>query len=132
MGSRFDDFYAGIQQQVRFVRMIPADIFEAQQGQVRLSYQDPNSKQPQEELFDLVALAVGLMPAAGTREIIRTLQLDDHLAQFPQEQEEASAPLPPGLFMTGTVLGPMGIAASVAHAAKTADRIWDYLNRNHQ
>jgi len=126
-GAGFDAYYRRIQEQIRLVRMIPADIFEAESGQVRLSYQDPESKEPQEELFDVVALAVGLTPAPGTREIVQLLQMDDGLAQFPLEQPGQKHALPPGVFMAGTAGGPMGIAASVADAADTARKVCLFL-----
>ena len=129
-GGQFQQQYRQIQEEIRLVRMIPADIFEAEAGQVRLGYQDPVSKEARDELFDLVVLAVGLTPGTGTADVMGMLQMGDEWARFPRENDAHPGTLPAGVFMVGTARGPMGIAASVADGNATAADVAAYLEQD--
>ena len=110
---------------IRFRRCIPGDIFELDDGRLRVTFSDTYSHDDDEEVFDLVSLAVGLCPAAS-------ISIDDPLVGLALS-EDGFIDLPEtaeGIFAAGTATGPMGIEESVASADRAAWSAIEYLNPN--
>lgn len=122
-GRDFDDVYRAIQEQMRLIRAIPGDIYENEHGDLKVTYQESDSGESIREDFDLVVLSVGLMPGEGTQQAAGLLKL-----QTADWENPFGAPaIPEGVFMAGTVGGPMGIADSVADAGRAALEVSGYL-----
>jgi heterodisulfide reductase subunit A len=122
-GRDFDEVHRAVQEEMRLVRAIPGDIYENDQGDLKVTYQDSASGESIKEDFDLVVLSVGLMPAEGTQQVAGLLKLQT--ADW--ENPFGAAVIPEGVFMAGTVAGPMGIADSVADAGRAALEVSGYL-----
>ncbi len=122
-GRDFDNVYQAIQEEMRLIRAIPGDIYENEGGGLKVAYQDIDSGESIKEDFDMVVLSVGLTPSEGTQHIAGLLKLQT--ADWENPLGEAA--VPEGVFMAGTVAGPMGIADSVADAGRAALEVSRYL-----
>ena len=122
-GRDFDSVYQQVREEMRLVRAIPADIYENEGGGLKVVHQDVASGESFKEDFDLVVLSVGLTPAEGTQQVAGLLQL--RTADW--ENPFGEAVVPEGVFLAGTVAGPMGIADSVADAGRAALDVCGYL-----
>ncbi len=123
-GRDFDSVHRRIQEEMRLVRAIPGDIYENEDGGLKVVHQDVDSGESVKEDFDLVVLSVGLTPAEGTQEVAGLLQL--RTADW--ENPFGEAVVPEGVFLAGAVAGPMGIADSVADAGRAALEVRGYLD----
>lgn len=121
-GKDFDQFYSTAQNHIRFVRAIPGDMFEQPDGSLKVICMDHQSRQPREEIFDLVVLSIGLTPCAETPDISEQLGLPLADTGFVEPSGAGE-----GVFAAGTVKGPMTIAETVADAGNTAWNIIKYL-----
>jgi len=115
-GSDFDTFMDRARSEMTFVRMIPGDIFSTPEQDLRLHYFDTQTQSEKEDLFDLVVLSAGIIPNPENIEMIQEWGLP-----LGQEGFISSDPslVEKGVFIAGTVHGPMGIAETIAHADGT-------------
>jgi heterodisulfide reductase subunit A2 len=127
-GRDFDQFYGKIQEDVRFIRAIPGDIYPAAEDQLRVTFLDPASSASVQAEFDLVVLSVGMTPCAGLAQTAAMLQLP--LAETGFAKQGGTGGLTPGkgIFTAGAVTGPMSIAESIASAGKAAFDVAKYLD----
>jgi len=123
-GRDFENVYRSIREEMRLGRAIPGDIYENEAGGLKVVHQDAASGESIKEDFDLVVLSVGLTPAEGTQQVAGLLQL--RTADW--ENPFGEAAVPEGVFLAGTVAGPMGIADSVADAGRAALEVCGYLD----
>jgi heterodisulfide reductase subunit A len=120
-GRDFESFYRQCRQELRFVRAIPSEAFEAEDARVRLIFSESALHPSVEEVFDLVVLSTGMVPAAELGTIAGRLGL--RLAPSGFAADDAAN----GVFTAGAVRGPMTIADSVADARASAARVLAYL-----
>jgi len=122
-GRDFDRFHEHSRQSLRFVRAVPIEAFEVENAGIRLGYTEGALKPFVEEVFDLVVLSTGMVPAAGLAAIAKQLGLAPVSGGF------AAAAADIGIFAAGTVRGPMGIADSMADARHAAAGVLAFLER---
>ena len=72
-GKGFRPFYRGLEQRVRLVQGVPSEVLPAEGNGVSLVFEDPGSGELKTEAFDLVVLAVGMLPPQDASEISRLL-----------------------------------------------------------
>ena len=126
-GRDFQNFYQGVQKDVRRVRAIPGEIFPAKQDRLRVNYYAAAVGKSLEEDFDMVVLSVGMEPAEDTKYLAGLFNLEIADSGFIRSTGHKEVPCPNGIFSTGAVLGPMGIAETIAHAGSTAFETLTYL-----
>ena len=124
-GPDFETFLKHARQELDLVRMIPGDIFETPQQNLRVFYYDPQTQSEHETTFDLVVLSVGITPGPGTGRLARQWGLP--LADTGFMAAAAETGTKTGVFCTGTVRGPMSIADSTTRAESTAAEVIRYL-----
>jgi len=116
-GRDFETFYHQVRRQVRLVRALPADILDNGDGRLKVTYFDAAAGASAEAPFDLVSLSVGLLPAKDAPELGALLGIGTDADGF------LHPPAAGGVFLAGTVAGPMGIAESIASAGRVAGQV---------
>ncbi|MCF8079413.1 MAG: FAD-dependent oxidoreductase [Desulfobacterales bacterium] len=120
-GKGFDAVYPKYQEDLRFVRAIPADVLAADDGGLKVVYAADGTHESREEEFDLVSLSVGITPCTGAEKTLSALGIDQ------PENGFSGASRDPGVFLAGAATGPMSIAESVADAGRAAIEAAAYL-----
>ncbi len=120
-GKDFEIFHKEATDEIRMIRNLPADLYPAPEDRLKAIYFDPETRKPQEAVFDLVVLSIGLMPGPDNP-ALSTL-LDAPLT----EDGFLAGPTGGGVFPTGTALGPMSIPDAVRSAEKTVRDVIRYL-----
>ena len=121
-GKDFESYYASARKDIQFQRAIPGDIFQLEDGRLRMAFLDGSSLAAKEENFDLVVLAIGLCPPLPIPDTDSALGIglsEDGFIALPESGN--------GVFAAGTATGPMSIAESVASADSTAWSTIQYL-----
>jgi heterodisulfide reductase subunit A len=130
-GNAFSAFYEKCRQSMRFVRTIPVDMYEAQDGGIRTRFMLEEDGSPVDETFDLVVLSVGIMPGADNPALAETFGIDLGQEGFFARPDvlNTSATDRSGLFVAGTAGGPMTISGAMAHAGQSATAVLQFLGR---
>jgi heterodisulfide reductase subunit A len=126
-GRDFDKFYAKIRKDVRLIRAIPGDIYPADDHQLCVTFLDNTSSETLQENFDLVVLSVGMTPCQGMQQTAETLKLKLAETGFAEPADKGGVASEKGIFMAGSVTGPMSIPESIASAGKAAFEVAKYL-----
>jgi len=113
-GKDFENFLARVREDFTLVRALPGDVFDAEDGRLRVTYFDPVQRQGQEDLFDLLVLSVGITPDAQNLQLARLFQLEPEPTGFWPMATDA------GVFCAGTARGPMSIAESIVSGKQAA------------
>jgi heterodisulfide reductase subunit A len=127
--NNFPRFYQQCKEGFRFVRSIPVDMYEAEEGRVRTRFMAEGDDAAVDEEFDLVVLSVGIMPGEGNKALAETLGLTlggDGFVQSSDKLDTARSGVD-GIFLAGTVTGPRTIAGSMAQAGQSACDVVNYL-----
>lgn len=124
-GKDFDAFFSRIREDIRLIRTIPADIFQAENNRLQLNYFATELK---EEMFDLVVLSVGMMPHKANYDLFKQLGLSVSNDPGPLEYENDTFPFRKGVFPAGSVLAPMNIADTITGAQRAAQDVVEYFN----
>ncbi len=129
--NSFDTFYEQCRQSMRFVRTIPVDMYETEDGGVRTRFMAEEDGLPVEEIFDLVVLSVGIMPGNDNPALAEMLGIGLGAEGFFARPDllNTSATVRNGLFVAGTAGGPMTISGSMASAGQSAAAVLQYLGR---
>ena len=109
---------------VLYIRGNPSEVYQEGDKMV-IRYEDTLLGTPQEAKADLVVLAVGMEPAAGTAELIKTLRVTGDKDGFFLEAHPKLGPLnthSDGIFIAGCCQGPKDITDTVAQAHGAAAR----------
>ena len=123
-GKGFDSYCerAEAQSQVRYIRsMISRVVENPVTHDLELTYQDPETGQKVEEIFDLVVLAVGLSPSSEAMALAKRLGVE--LDQYGFVKTPAGNPLRTsreGIYVCGGFEGPKDIPETVAQASAVA------------
>lgn len=112
-GRDFEAVLDRCRQDVDFVRAIPAEVYPADGGGVRLAYVKEDSGEAAEEPFDLVVLAAGMAPSPETARLAGMLGLPADPGGF--GAREAG-----GVYLAGACRTPMTIAEAAADARRAA------------
>lgn len=127
-GRDFETFYRQVQKDVRMIRAIPADIFQTQDGLLKVTFVDNESHASVEEIFDLVVLSAGMQPCQDNLKISEQLNLKMAASGFAASADEDGDGSDGGIFTAGTVAGPMSIAESIASAGEAVLKTLKYLS----
>ena len=127
-GSNFQQYYRELPQHIDLIRAIPGDIIKTEDNRLRLLFFDNRSRQQLEDTFDLVVLSVGIIPGKGTDKLSKLFHLNPAETGFYPLSDSPENAVDKNIFFAGTACGPMNIAETVAHAARTAWRTVRYLN----
>lgn len=128
IGRNFQPYYQELPQHISLIRAIPGDILKTEDNRLRLFFYDNHSRRQLEEAFDLVILSVGIVPGRDTAELAGIFHLnlaDSGFFPWPGAPDNTAGN---GIFIAGAACGPMNIAETVAHAARTAWRTIRFLN----
>ncbi|HOP08789.1 MAG TPA: FAD-dependent oxidoreductase, partial [Candidatus Methanofastidiosa archaeon] len=68
-GKGYEEFYQRAKDSIRFVRGRPGELLELDGGDILLRYEDTESQESKEEVFDMVVLNTALVPAEGSRQL---------------------------------------------------------------
>lgn len=128
-GKDFPRFYEKCLTDLRFVRNIPVDTFQAEEGRILIRYLDDEEGGAVEEEFDLVVLSIGIMPGADNKKLseMAGLSLDEDGFFASKDRLNKTLTANDGIFLAGTAEGPRTIAASMAHAGQAANEAMKYL-----
>jgi heterodisulfide reductase subunit A len=121
-------FYEKCKEDFRFVRNMPVDIFPAEKDNVRIRSLDEQG-QPVYEEFELVVLAVGIMPGQDNPRIseLMGVALDEDGFILGQGALHKTLTSNEGVFVAGTAEGPKDIANSMAQAGQAANEVMKHL-----
>ena len=122
-GKGFERYYESAKDKfgVRYVNSIPSTVKELQKSHnLLLEYTDEDGKKVQEE-FDMVVLSVGLVPAAGTKELAEKVGIKlDRFGFCATDEMQPNITSRPGVFVAGAFTAPIDIPESVMSASGAA------------
>jgi heterodisulfide reductase subunit A len=122
-GKGFERYYESAKEKfgVRYVNSIPSTVKELQKSHnLLLDYTDDSGKKVQEE-FDMVVLSVGLVPAAGTKELAQKMGVQlDQFGFCASDEMQPNRTSRPGIFVAGAFTAPIDIPESVMSASGAA------------
>ena len=125
-GKNFRTYYADIQQHIRMIRSIPADLLKTHDDRLQLSYFDPDTQASLESVFDMVILSIGLMPSEDALNLTGILHIDPDYFTYGSRENIS---LPDGIFAAGAAVEPMNIEESIVSAGKAVVDILGYLEK---
>jgi heterodisulfide reductase subunit A len=128
-GKGYEQFYQNARAMgVEFVNGKVASITqdEDQNPVVRVEMINEGSRVV-ERTFDLVVLSVGMLPGYDPQEIYKLSVGKDGFVTLPSPNMSPCMTERPGMFVTGTAMGPMDIVDSVVMAGAAAAEAADYI-----
>jgi heterodisulfide reductase subunit A len=126
-GRDFEAFYRQVQENLRMIRAIPGDIFQTEDGSLKVTFVNNDTHETVEELFDLVVLSAGMQPCTENLELAAQLNLAAEDSGFIEHAQGDGKGLP-GVFVAGAADSPMTIAESIASAGSAVLKTIKYLN----
>ena len=124
-GKGYEEFYEKAQRSgVLYIRGNPSEVYKEGDKMV-IRYEDTLLGTPEEAKADLVVLAVGMEPAAGSAELMQALRVTGDKDGFFLEAHPKLGPLnthSDGIFIAGCCQGPKDITDTVAQAHGAAAR----------
>jgi heterodisulfide reductase subunit A len=126
-GRDFDAFYRQVQENVHMIRAIPGDIFQTEDGSLKVTFVNNDTHETVEERFDIVVLSAGMQPCKENSELAARLNLSAEGSGF-VENAAGDAKGLPGVFVAGAAGGPMTIAESIASAGSAVLKTIKYLD----
>lgn len=129
IGKNFPLFYDKCKEEFNFVRNIPVDIYPMEDDKLRMRYLNDEDGSAIEDVFDMVALSVGITPGSDNSNLSELLGIDLDIDGFFACTDTLSrtSTLKDGIFIAGTVQGPKSIPASMAHASQAAGEVLKHL-----
>jgi heterodisulfide reductase subunit A len=127
-GKDFEIFYREVKKEVRMIRAVPGDIFKTKDDSLRITFSDNITHETVEEIFDLVVLSIGLTPCTDSGDLAKLLNIEIADTGFFHTSGTSGLTGKEGVFLTGTAMGPMSIAETIANAGSTAWQTLKYLN----
>jgi heterodisulfide reductase subunit A len=131
-GKRYDEFYEQAKAMgATYVKGRVADIAETPEGNLVLKYEDiEHGGGVAEAEYDLVVLAVGVLPNRDAEELFEVGELALDEWQYVAEPEEDVNPGQtsiPGVFVAGAASGAKDIADSIVHAGAAVAQVAAHL-----
>lgn len=119
-GKGYEDLYWKAQEAgVIFIRGRVAEIYRGKNGRLVVRAKDTLTSEAREEEYDMVALAVPIVPPRDLKELAEKVKLPLDEYGFAMEKHQKVDPIEsqvPGIFVCGCVLGPKDIRDTVAEA----------------
>ena len=128
-GKNAFHFYDKCKEEFNFVRNIPVDLYPMEGDKLRTRYLNDEDGSAVEDVFDMVALSVGITPGSDNKILSETLGIDLDIDGFfaCTDKLNRTSTLKDGIFIAGTVQGPKSIPASMAHASQAAGEVLKHL-----
>ena len=126
-GRDFQKFFDESRNDLCLIRAIPADVFRTEDDRLQMTFFDPASRESKDEIFDMIVLSVGLCPGEDLKGLAGLFGMELSDTGFAGANPKSMISTQSGVFAAGTVLGPMGIAESVASAGNAAWDVVKYL-----
>jgi heterodisulfide reductase subunit A len=123
VGKDFQAFTQQCRQTIKMVRAIPGEILATPEQDLKMVYFDPQSRKPEERIFDMVVLSIGMLPAADNRGLSEILRIELTADGFFEGGDSSR-----GVFSAGTANGPMSIAECIGSAGRAAWKILNHLD----
>jgi heterodisulfide reductase subunit A len=107
---------------IRYVRSRPSMVVEDPETRnLIIYYDDTLTGEPKQEEFDMVVLASALKPSLGSDRLKEIIGIEiDEYGYFKAPEEAPFSTVRPGIFVTGTCVGPRDIPDSVSQASGAA------------
>ena len=123
-GKGFRSFYGGLAPSIRTVQGVPSEVLPVEGDGAALVFEDPDSGETRTETFDLVVLAVGMVPAAGASALAAGVGLARARGGF---FEPTEGPAEGPVYIVGACKGPVDIQGARRQAKEAVAR---YLTRD--
>ncbi|MEW5869754.1 MAG: CoB--CoM heterodisulfide reductase iron-sulfur subunit A family protein [Chloroflexota bacterium] len=130
-GKGYEQFYQNAQAMgVEFVRGKVARISEDEEHNPVVKVEITDTGEVVERTHDLVVLSLGMVPAYDPRQVFRAPLGKDQFVNVPSPNSEPCATDRPGIFVTGTAMGPMDIVDSIVTAGAAAVSAAAYIREH--
>jgi len=128
-GKNFPSFYDKCKADMSFVRNIPVDVYPMEDEQLRIRYVQEEDGVPEDAIFDLLVLSIGIMPGADNADLSDLLKIELNQDGFFASADQLNRTLTSenGIFIAGTAQGPKNIPSSMAHAGQAVCEVAKYL-----
>jgi heterodisulfide reductase subunit A len=131
-GKGYEQFYQNAQAMgVEFVRGKVASIHEDEDMNPVVKVELTEEGRIVERTHDLVVLSLGMLPAPESNRVLNLPLGTDNFIAVPSPNSNPCATDHPGIFVTGTAMGPMDIVDSIVTASAAAASVSAYV-REHQ
>jgi heterodisulfide reductase subunit A len=131
-GKGYEQFYQNAKAMgVEFVRGKVASIREDEQHNPIVKVELTEEGRIVERTHDLVVLSLGMIPATNSDGVLQVPRAPDKFIAVPSPNGAPNATEIPGIFVTGTAMGPMDIVDSIITASAAAASASAYI-REHQ
>jgi heterodisulfide reductase subunit A len=130
-GKGYEQFYQNARAMgVEFVRGKVASISEDEEKNPIVKVEMTETGEIVERRHDLVVLSQGIIPAYDPSQIYGVKLASDRFIDIPEPDAAPSMTAHPGIFATGTAMGPMDIVDSIISASAAASQASAYI-RDH-
>ena len=133
-GKGYEQFYQNAKAMgIEFVRGKVASIREDEEHNPIIKVELTEEGRIVERTHDLVVLSLGMIPATGPDGVLQVPRAPDKFIAVPSPNRAPNATEIPGIFVTGTAMGPMDIVDSIITASGAAAAASAYIReRQHQ
>ena len=133
VGKGYDEFYEQAKGMgAQFIKGRVARIDETAEGNLILHYEDVAAGQIAQAEYDLVVLAVGILPNRDAERLFAPgeLSVDDqfYVAETDEDLDPGRTSIP-GVYVAGTAAGPKDIPESIQHAGAAVAQAAAHLER---
>jgi len=129
-GKGYEQFYQNAQAMgVEFIRGKVASIREDEDQNPVVKVELTEEGRTTERTYDLVVLSLGMVPDPGAGNTFGLLRADDKFVSVPSPNARPCETSHPGIFVTGTAMGPMDIVDSVVAASAAASAASSYIHQ---
>jgi heterodisulfide reductase subunit A len=130
-GKGYEQFYQNAQAMgIEFVRGKVASIREDTEQNPVIKVELTEEGRIDERTFDLVVLSLGMVPTPDVGHIFQLPQGTDHFIAISSPNAAPCVTDRPGVFVTGTAMGPMDIVDSIITASAAAASASAYIREN--
>jgi heterodisulfide reductase subunit A len=129
-GKGYEQFYQNAKAMgVEFVRGKVASIREDSDQNPIVKVEMTDTGEIAERTHDLIVLSQGIVPATDSRKIFPVPSASDGFVSIPEPDAAPCVTETPGIFVTGTAMGPMDIVDSIVSASAAASEASAYLRQ---
>ncbi len=132
-GKGFCEFYQQARGMgVEFVKGKIGRIFEKENGNLILRYEDIETGQVKEAEHDLVILSVGILPNRDWQKLFKNVKIEADPYNYVKQTDELTSPAKTsveGVFVAGTASGPMDIPDTILSAGSASSEVASYLRK---
>jgi len=128
-GKGYEQFYQNAQAMgVEFIRGKVASIREDEEQNPVVKVELTEEGRIVERTHDMLVLSLGMVPDGGASQIVNLPLGKDKFIDIPAPNAHPNVTTKPGIFATGTAMGPMDIVDSVITAGSVAASVSAYIH----